>query len=110
MAKPISDAFDVTEIAERLRGDNGGYEVFHASSGIDLGVYVLVAPEPDPQQPHEWDEVYLVLQGRATLIVEGEEIPLVEGGAAYVKAGAEHRFTDYESVSLLVVFDKTQAA
>jgi mannose-6-phosphate isomerase-like protein (cupin superfamily) len=110
MTMPISDVFDVSEIAERLRAENGGYDVFHASPGLDLGVYVLVAPEPDRQQPHEWDEVYLVLGGRATLTVEGEEIPLVEGAAAYVKAGAEHRFTDYESVSLLVVFDKTQTA
>ena len=107
---PISDAFDVREIAARLKAENGGYEVFHASPGLDLGVYVLVAPEPDRQQPHEWDEVYLVLQGYATLTVEGEAIPLVEGGAAYVKAGAEHRLTDYETVSLLVVFDKTQTA
>jgi mannose-6-phosphate isomerase-like protein (cupin superfamily) len=110
MAMPISDAFDVSEIAERLRAENGGYEVFHASPGLDLGVYVLVAPELDRQQPHEWDEVYLVLEGHATLTVEGEAIPLVEGGAAYVKAGTEHRFTDYERVSLLVVFDKTQTA
>jgi mannose-6-phosphate isomerase-like protein (cupin superfamily) len=110
MAMPISDAFDLGEITERLRAENGGYEVFHASPGLDLGVYVLVAPQPDRQEPHEWDEVYLVLQGHATLTVEGEAIPLVEGGAAFVKAGAEHRFTDYESVSLLVVFDKTQTA
>jgi mannose-6-phosphate isomerase-like protein (cupin superfamily) len=106
----ISDAFDVSQIAGRLKEANGGYEVFHSSPGLDLGVYVLVAPEPDRQQPHEWDEVYLVLEGRATLTVEGEAIGLEEGGAAYVKAGAEHRFTDYESVSLLVVFDKTQTA
>jgi len=110
MAMPISDAFDVSEIAERLKAENGGYEVFHSSPGLDLGVYVLVAPEPDGQQPHEWDEVYLVLHGQATLTVEREVIPLVEGRAAYVKAGEEHRFTDYESVSLLVVFDKTQTA
>jgi mannose-6-phosphate isomerase-like protein (cupin superfamily) len=110
MAMPISDAFEVSEIAARLKAENGRYEVFHASPGLDLGVYVLVAPEPDRQRPHEWDEVYVVLHGQATLTVEGEAIRLVEGGAAYVKAGAEHRFTDYESVSLLVVFDKTQTA
>ena len=110
MAMPISDAFDVSEIAERLKAENGGYKVFHSSPGLDLGLYVLAAPEPDRQQPHEWDEVYLVLHGQATLTVEREVIPLVEGRAAYVKAGEEHRFTDYESVSLLVVFDKTQTA
>lgn len=38
MAMPSSDAFDVNQIAERLRAENGGYEVFHASPGLDLGV------------------------------------------------------------------------
>jgi hypothetical protein len=41
------------------------------------------------------------------LQVEGNEIPLAEGGAAFVKAGADHRFVGYEGLSLLVVFDKT---
>jgi mannose-6-phosphate isomerase-like protein (cupin superfamily) len=110
MAPPISDAFDVANVAERLAAGNGGYEVVLSSAGMEIGVYVLVAPEPDRQQPHEWDEVYVVLEGRGTLEVEGEELAVAEGGALYVKAGAEHRFTGYEGLSLLVIFDKSQTA
>jgi mannose-6-phosphate isomerase-like protein (cupin superfamily) len=110
MALPVSHAFDVADLARRLAADTGGYEVVHETEGLQLGVYVLVAPEPDRQQPHEWDEVYVVLEGRGTLDVEGEEIPVREGGAVYVKAGAEHRFTGYEGLSLLVIFDKSQTA
>jgi hypothetical protein len=29
--------------------------------GLEIGVYVLAAPEPDQQQPHSDDEVYVVL-------------------------------------------------
>lgn len=36
----------------RLEAGSGGYEVVHASPGLEVGVYVLVAPEPDDQQPH----------------------------------------------------------
>jgi mannose-6-phosphate isomerase-like protein (cupin superfamily) len=108
MAAPVSDAFDVAKVAQRLAAADGGYEVVHSSAGMEIGVYVLVAPEPDRQQPHEWDEVYVVLEGRGTLEVEGEEFPVGEGGAIYVKAGAEHRFTGYEGLSLLVIFDKSQ--
>jgi mannose-6-phosphate isomerase-like protein (cupin superfamily) len=107
---PISDAFDISGVAQRLAKGNGGYEVVHSSPGMEIGVYVLVAPEPDRQQPHEWDEVYVVLEGRGTLEVEGEEFPVEEGGALYVQAGAEHRFTGYEGLSLLVIFDKSQTA
>jgi mannose-6-phosphate isomerase-like protein (cupin superfamily) len=108
MAMPISHLFDVREVAERLSAASGGYEVVHSTEGLDVGVYVLVAPEADHQQPHEWDEIYVVLEGRGTLTVEGEEIPVEEGRAVYVKAGAEHRFTGYEGLSVLVIFDKSQ--
>jgi mannose-6-phosphate isomerase-like protein (cupin superfamily) len=110
MKMPISRAFDVFNVAKRLSDGNGGYEIVHESPGLEIGVYVLVAPEPDRQQPHEWDEVYIVLEGRGTLWVEGEEISLTEGGAVYVKAGAEHRFIGYEGLSVLVVFDKSRTA
>ena len=104
---PTSDSFDIEGTAERLAAGNGGYEVVLSTPGLELGVYVLIAPEPDRQQPHEWDEVYFVLDGRGTLNVEGEEIPVEPGQAVFVKAGAAHRFTGYEGLSLLVVFDKT---
>ena len=45
------------------RGSRRRLPVVHASPGLEIGVYVLVAPEPDRQQPHELDEVYVVLEG-----------------------------------------------
>jgi mannose-6-phosphate isomerase-like protein (cupin superfamily) len=98
--------FDVREAKRRLEAANGGYEIVHSSPGLEVGVYVLVAPEPDRQQPHEDDEVYIVLEGRGTLQVEDEEIDLAEGQAMFVAAHAEHRFTGYESLSLLVIFTR----
>lgn len=97
-------AFEVEEVRRRLEAGNGGYEVVHASPGLEIGVYVLVAPEPDTQQPHADDEVYVVLEGRGVLDVEGEEIPLVEGQAVFVPAGANHQFTGYEGLAVLVIF------
>jgi mannose-6-phosphate isomerase-like protein (cupin superfamily) len=98
--------FDIQGVKERLVSENGGYEVVHESAGLEVGVYVLVAPEPDRQQPHEDDEIYLVLEGRGTLEVEGEAVPLEEGEAVFVEAGAEHRFTSYEQLATLVIFDR----
>ena len=96
----------VNQAKERLVQSGGGYEIVHSSPGLELGVYVLVAPEPDRQQPHDDDEVYVVLEGRGTLEVEGEQAPLAEGDAVFVPAGAEHRFTGYEGLSLLVLFER----
>ena len=97
-------AFEVERVRRRLEAGNGGYEVVHTSPGLEVGVYVLVAPEPDRQQPHEEDEVYVVLEGRGVLNVEGEAIPVEEGQALFVPAGAVHQFTGYEGLSVLVIF------
>jgi mannose-6-phosphate isomerase-like protein (cupin superfamily) len=98
------DALEVEATRRRLEEAGGGYEIVHESPGLEIGVYVLVAPEPDRQQPHADDEVYVVLEGRGQLTVEGELVEVSEGKAAFVPAGAEHRFTGYEGLSVLVVF------
>ena len=108
MDRPVSHSFDVRHVAERLAAGNGGYEIVHESPGVEVGVYVLVAPEPDRQQPHEWDEIYVVLGGNGVLTVEDEDISLGEGGAVFVRAGAEHRFSAYEHLAVIVLFDKSQ--
>ena len=97
--------FDIEAARARL-AELGGYEIVHESEGIEIGVYVLVAPEPDRQQPHADDEVYVVLGGHGTLEIEGTTVELHPGNAVFVPAGAEHRFTGYEELSVLVVFDK----
>jgi mannose-6-phosphate isomerase-like protein (cupin superfamily) len=101
--EPLS-GFGFGDVAERL--GPGGYEVVYETDRMQVGVYVLAAPEPDTQQPHEWDELYFVLEGRGTLDVEGEKLPLKGGAAAFVAARAAHRFEDYERIVLLVLFDK----
>jgi mannose-6-phosphate isomerase-like protein (cupin superfamily) len=102
-------AFSIAEVKDRLVAVDGGYEVVHDSPGLELGVYVLVAPEPDRQQPHEDDEVYVVLEGSGALEVEGESVPVQEGSAVFVEAGADHRFTAYEHLSVLVIFERKPA-
>ena len=83
MTKP-SHAFEVEQVRRRLEAGNGGYEVVHTSPGLEVGVYVLVAPEPDHQQPHADDELYVVLEGSGVLNVEGEAIP-VDGGTVRLR-------------------------
>jgi mannose-6-phosphate isomerase-like protein (cupin superfamily) len=106
MGLPVAQPFDIQGAKERLAAANGGYEIVHRSAGLEIGVYVLVAPEPDRQQPHADDEVYVVLEGNGALEVEGERVELREGHATFVPAGAEHRFVGYENLSLLVIFER----
>ena len=94
------DALDVEATRRRLEESGGGYEVVHTSPGLEIGVYVLVAPEPDRQQPHADDEVYVVLE------IEGDTVEVTEGKGAFVPDGADHRFIGYEGLSVLVVFSR----
>jgi mannose-6-phosphate isomerase-like protein (cupin superfamily) len=104
----VMHPFEITAVKETLRAAGGGYEIVHESAGLEVGVYVLVAPEPDRQQPHEDDELYVVLEGTGVLDVEGDPVPVREGTAVFVQAGADHRFSAYEHLAVLVIFDRTK--
>ena len=99
--------FDVDKTRRELSEAGGGYEVVHTSPGLEIGVYVLVAPEPDRQQPHDFDGAGLnvVLEGRRRAGGRRRVDAAREGGALFVPAGADHRFTAYEHLALLVIFN-----
>jgi uncharacterized cupin superfamily protein len=61
-------------------------------------------------QAQEDDELYIVLDGHGVLEVEGMPVPLEVGQAVFVPAGANHGFTAYEQMSVLVIFGRTRAA
>jgi mannose-6-phosphate isomerase-like protein (cupin superfamily) len=97
--------FEVAETAARLRERGGGYGVVHTSPGLEVGVYVLVAPEEDQQVPHVLDEIYVVLSGDGEVDVAGERRPIRRGEAVFVPADTEHRLHAYEELTLLVIFN-----
>lgn len=65
----------------------------------------LYAPKDrDPQQPHERDEVYVVVRGTG-IFFDGTERRQVEGGSfMFVAAGQPHRFEDFSSDFTVWVF------
>lgn len=99
-------AFDITGAKARLCSADGGYETVHESQGLQVCVYTLVAPEPDHQRVNAEDEIYIVLEGSGMLEVDGQELALREGRAAFVPAGAEHCFTAYEQLTVLTILEK----
>src|SRR4026209_90796 len=106
----VAHPFDITAVKDRLAAGSGGYEIVHWSPGLELGVYVLVAPEPDRQPPPAPARGPGVAGGAGVLGVEGKEFARREGHAVFFPAGANHRFIGYEQLSVLVIFEKGQPA
>lgn len=66
----------------------------------------LYAPhETDDQEPHDQDEVYVVIAGSGFFRIEDERQPFGSGDLLFVPAGVEHRFEDFTpNLSVWAVF------
>jgi mannose-6-phosphate isomerase-like protein (cupin superfamily) len=81
------------------------YDEFLRVDSLSAGMYVLPAAEPDPQTPHEEDEVYVVLAGSASFTAADETIMVGPGTTIFVPAREVHRFHDVtERLEVVVVF------
>jgi len=99
-------AFDITGPKARLCAADGGCETIHESTRFQISVYALVAPEPDRSRINADDELYIVLEGSGMLDIDGEQLELREGHAAFVPAGADHRFSAYEHLTVLTILER----
>lgn len=100
--------FDLAEIKDQLKGEAVEYHEFLNVPALSCGVYHLAAGSKDMQAPHDEDEVYLVLTGRARLRIEDKERAVSPGALLYISATTEHAFFEIEeAMTLLVLFSKT---
>ena len=104
----MSDApwkvFQLEQLQEKVAGGKSAYHEFLRVPTLSCGLYRLPAGAKDMQAPHLEDEVYLVLEGKARLRVDGEEHKVQQGSVLYVQATAEHSFFDIEEDLLLIAF------
>jgi mannose-6-phosphate isomerase-like protein (cupin superfamily) len=105
-ASRLADAFDIEGVTAHVCDAGGGYEIVYDSAWLQVGVYALFAPEPDHQRRNCNNSLYVVVEGRGLLDVEGEQIELREGHAAFVPAGANYCFSAYEQLSVVVISEK----
>ena len=83
--------------------DDGLYGVLLERGATEVGFYVPQGE--DLQQPHDRDEVYIVVSGSGRFFNDGEERDFETGEALFVAAGVEHRFVDFsDDFAAWVVF------
>ena len=96
--------FDLAAEIEKLQASGSPYAEFLRVPNLSCGVYKLPAGANDMQGPHDEDEVYYVLKGKAKMQADGRKEALVPGSFVFVAAGEEHRFVDIEEDLELLVF------
>lgn len=70
-----------------------------------LQVEVYKPDKTDKQQPHDRDEIYLIISGSGHFYCNGERVNFKHGDFLFVPAGIEHRFENFsEDFSTWVFF------
>lgn len=99
------DAHDISNLIASRRKSAAPYREFLRVPSLSAGIYELPKDGRDLQAPHEEDEIYYVLGGRATIRVGTEDREVQAGSVVFVPARIAHRFHRIrEDLSLLVVF------
>ncbi len=99
------NAFEMETLMQAHTSAGKLYYEFLREPSLSLGIYVLPAGAEDPQQPHDEDEVYYVVNGRGQLMVDGQNRPVKPGSLVFVGKQVKHHFHAItEELQLLVFF------
>ncbi|GHD30545.1 cupin domain-containing protein [Halioglobus pacificus] len=96
--------FVVDALRSQLDGAPVEYQEFLKVLALSCGIYHLAAGSTDMQSPHDEDEVYHVLSGRARMRLGDEERDVTPGTLLYVGATTDHSFFEIEEDMTLLVF------
>ena len=98
-------AFEIAELVAKRSALGKPMLEFLREKMLSVCLYTLPPGGPDPQHPHEQDEVYYVISGRARIQVGLEEQEVQPGSVVYVPARIDHHFfAILEELQVLVFF------
>jgi mannose-6-phosphate isomerase-like protein (cupin superfamily) len=96
--------YQLSDLQREGREGAKRYLEFLRVPAMSAGIYVLPAGGVDPQSPHNEDELYYVVQGKARMKVGKEDQPVGAESVIFVGAGVEHRFYDITEELVILVF------
>jgi mannose-6-phosphate isomerase-like protein (cupin superfamily) len=99
------DHHRLTDLLAEQSSTDKPYLEFLRSESLSAGLYVLRVGDLDRQQPHNEDEIYVVMSGRARFTAGDDVRDVSPGDVLFVPAGVPHRFHDISAdTQLIVVF------
>jgi mannose-6-phosphate isomerase-like protein (cupin superfamily) len=97
--------YPLDELRQRLIAENDLYTEFLRVDAMSAGLYALPTGATDPQTPHNEDEIYYVMKGKASIDIDGTIQQVDPGAVIFVAKHIEHRFQDItEDLEVLVLF------
>ncbi len=97
--------FQIDELEKQRTQAGKSYLEFLRVPAMSAGVYTLYPGAVDQQKPHNEDEMYYVVRGRARMHVGSEDHDIRPGSVIFVAANVDHRFYDIvEELAVLVFF------
>lgn len=105
--KSDNDAWQIFQVADlmaKVHGNQAKLHEFIRVPTISSAVYRLPVGCKDMQSPHLEDEIYFVVEGKATLRVDGEDQEVKPGSILYVRANTQHSFFNIEEDLTVLAF------
>ena len=96
--------FNLNDLAAESEQGNHRWREFLRVPSLSMGLYRLKAGQADEQQPHTEDEVYLVINGKASFRAGRREEAVAPGSLIFVERAVEHRFVDITKDLTVLVF------
>lgn len=101
--------FSPENLLKKVVGNEAKIFEFLRVPSLSVSIYRLPAGSKDMQAPHLEDEVYYVVEGKASLKVEDKVHAITPGSVLYVRATAAHSFFDIEEDLVVLAFFGAQS-
>ncbi len=85
----------IQEALAKLEPSDKPFLELFAHGSLSVEVYKPI--EKDLQQPHDRDEVYVVMAGHGNFYLDGKTFTFKEGDFIFVPAGKDHRFENFSN-------------
>ena len=105
MTKNGVTELDFADVVLDMKAQKEDFRRILETENITLGIWKIEVGESDIQTPHERDEVYIILSGKAKLKIEGKVFEVSPNKIFFVKRDTEHNFFGIvEDVELIYAF------
>lgn len=101
----MSSFWNISGLCSEQKQLDKRYFEFLRVPTMSTGIYTLPVGGDDPQSPHQEDEMYYVVSGRARMKAGNNDQAVGPGSVIFVAARLEHRFYAVkEELTVLVFF------